>query len=60
MYIQSTGPYSPSEVFEKLQESLATPPDITTLRVKTNRHMIEDAVEIITEILCKVRNNIVQ
>ena len=42
---QSSGEYSPSEVLKRLHESLATPPDITTLRVNTHRHKAEDALE---------------
>jgi hypothetical protein len=47
----------PSEILQKLCESLAVPPDITTLRVNTQRSKTEDAIEAISKILIRVRNN---
>ena len=41
----------PSDTLQKLCESLAVPPDITTLRVNTHQSTVEDAVEAIYKIL---------
>ena len=54
LVLQSTGPYPPSEVLEKLHECLAAPPDITTLRVNTLRYTVEDSVDIISKIIAQV------
>ena len=54
--MQCTEAHLLSEVFEKLHESFGAPPDITTLRVNTIRHKIEDAVAIVFEVASRVSN----
>ena len=56
--MQCTEAHLLSEVFEQLRESFAAPPDITTLRVNTILHKVEDAVEIVSEVVSRVRNYI--
>ena len=57
--MQYTEAHLPSEVFEKLHESFAAPPDITTLRVNTIRHKVEDAVAVVSEVVSHVRNSLI-